>query len=230
MDGSATCSIKLVRAWSHHQYCQNMSVLNTWNTLQRNNRRVLHGRLEILLVELQGKITQMQSRASHDYYTRGGCDPSLRLYSPSPLFFAPNFVMKSLLYGQACEKKQVSPLSLSHEILSVIRKRLKGRARSVRHPSHAAHVAHLCVQSALSRDVPRREQADEVAVLVHDDGVVDLFSLEQLRGVVPVHVGPRRVQVGAHDLAHGSVQWDLRRGGAGGEKLKKLIRELFAVP
>ena len=35
-----------------------------------------------------------------------------RLYSPSPLFFAPNFVMKSLLYGQACEKKQISPLSL----------------------------------------------------------------------------------------------------------------------
>lgn len=155
--------------------------------------------------------------------------PIVRLYLPSPLFFAPNFVMKSLLYGQACEKKQVSPLSLSHEMLSVIRKRLKGRARSVRHPSHAAHVAHLCVQSALPRDVPRREQADERSVLVHDDGVVDLFSLEQLRGVVPVHVGPRRVQVGAHDLAHGSVQWDLRRGGAGGEKLKKLFRELFAI-
>ena len=155
--------------------------------------------------------------------------PIVRLYLPSPLFFAPNFVMKSLLYGQACEKKQVSPLPLSHEMLSVIRKRLKGRARSVRHPSHAAHVAHLCVQSALPRDVPRREQADERSVLVDDDGVVDLFSLEQLRGVVPVHVGPRRVQVGAHDLAHGSVQWDLRRGGAGGEKLKKLFRELFAV-
>ena len=173
-----------------------------------------------------------QSRASLCWdYTRGGCvrDPLLRLYLPSPLFFAPNFVMKSLLYGQACEKKQVSPLSLSHEMLSVIRKRLKGRARSVRHPSHAAHVAHLCVQSALPRDVPRREQADERSVLVDDDGVVDLFSLEQLRGVVPVHVGPRRVQVGAHDLAHGSVQWDLRRGGAGGEKLKKLFRELFAV-
>ena len=153
---------------------------------------------------------------------------TIRLYLPSPLF-APNFVMKSLLYGQACEKKQVSPLPLSHEILSVIRKRLKGRARSVRHPSHAAHVAHLCVQSALSRDVPRREQADELPVFADDDGVVDLFSLEQLRGVVSVHVGPRRVQVGAHDLAHGSFQWDLRRGGAGGEKLKKLFRELFAI-
>ena len=235
MDGSATCSIELVRQ-NNIRHCQNMSVLNTWNTLPRNNHRVMHGRLEILLVELQGRryitLTLYKSRASPCWdYTRGGCvrDPSLRLYSPSPLFFAPNFVMKSLLYGQACEKKQVSPLSLSHEILSVIRKRLKGRARSVRHPSHAAHVAHLCVQSALPRDVPRREQADEMAVLVHDDGVVDLFSLEQLRGVVPVHVGPRRVQVGAHDLAHGSVQWDLRRGGAGGEKLKKLFRELFAV-
>ena len=127
------------------------------------------------------------------------------------------------------EKTNLTSLPLSHEILSVIRKRLKGRARSVRHPSHAAHVAHLCVQSALPRDVPRREQADEMAVFADDDGVVDLFSLEQLRGVVPVHVGPRRVQVGAHDLAHGSVQWDLRRGGAGGEKLKKLFRELFAV-
>ena len=50
MDGSATCSIKLLSK----SYCQNMSVLNTWNTLPRNNRRVLHGRLEILLVELQG--------------------------------------------------------------------------------------------------------------------------------------------------------------------------------
>ena len=237
MDGSATCSIKLVSM--DEQYCQNMSVLNTWNTLPRNNRRVLHGRLEILLVELQGRelLVELQNLAISSItmlgsYTRGGCvrDPSIRLYSPSPLFFAPNFVMKSLLYGQACEKKQVSPLSLSHEMLSVIRKRLKGRARSVRHPSHAAHVAHLCVQSALPRDVPRREQADERSVLVDDDGVVDLFSLEQLRGVVPVHVGPRRVQVGAHDLAHGSVQWDLRRGGAGGEKLKKLFRELFAVP
>ena len=39
MDGSATCSIKLLSK----SYCQNMSVLNTWNTLPRNNRRVLHG-------------------------------------------------------------------------------------------------------------------------------------------------------------------------------------------
>ena len=146
------------------EYCQNMSVLNTWNTLPRNNRRVLQGRLEILLVELQGREVERATMLSRTISsitmcfgcTRGGCvrDPSLRLYSPSPLFFAPNFVMKSLLYGQACEEKQVLPLSLSHEMLSVIRKRLKGRARSVRHPSHAAHVAHLCVQSALPRDVP----------------------------------------------------------------------------
>ena len=54
MDGSATCSIKLVCGIRLVQHCQNMSVLNTWNTLPRNNRRVLHGRLEILLVELQG--------------------------------------------------------------------------------------------------------------------------------------------------------------------------------
>ena len=45
MDGSATCSIKLVLQ-NTSQYCQNMSVLNTWNTLPRNNRRVLHRRLE----------------------------------------------------------------------------------------------------------------------------------------------------------------------------------------
>lgn len=54
MDGSATCSIELVRQ-NNIRHCQNMSVLNTWNTLPRNNRRVLHGRLEILLVELQGR-------------------------------------------------------------------------------------------------------------------------------------------------------------------------------
>jgi len=66
VDGSATCSIKLLSK----SYCQNMSVLNTWNTLPRNNRRVLHGRLEILLVELQGLLNSLlsskisQSRAS----------------------------------------------------------------------------------------------------------------------------------------------------------------------
>ena len=38
--------------------------------------------------------------------------PIASIYLPSPLFFAPNFVMKSLLYGQACEEKQVSPLYL----------------------------------------------------------------------------------------------------------------------
>ena len=53
MDGSATCSIELVRQ-NNIRHCQNMSVLNTWNTLPRNNHRVMHGRLEILLVELQG--------------------------------------------------------------------------------------------------------------------------------------------------------------------------------
>ena len=42
MDGSATCSIELVRQ-NNIRHCQNMSVLNTWNTLPRNNRRVLHG-------------------------------------------------------------------------------------------------------------------------------------------------------------------------------------------
>ena len=69
MDGSATCSIELVLQ-NTSQYCQNMSVLNTWNTLPRNNRRVLHRRLEILLVELQGLLNSLlsskisQSRAS----------------------------------------------------------------------------------------------------------------------------------------------------------------------
>ena len=85
MDGSATCSIELVRQ-NNIRHCQNMSVLNTWNTLPRNNHRVMHGRLEILLVELQGRryitLTLYKSRASPCWdYTRGGCvrDPSIRL-------------------------------------------------------------------------------------------------------------------------------------------------------
>ena len=94
-----------------------MSVLNTWNTLPRNNRRVLHGRLEILLVELQGiraktQISSITMWVRNTHAAVASATHRFDSYSPSPLFFAPNFVMKSLLYGQACEKKQVSPLYL----------------------------------------------------------------------------------------------------------------------